>query len=152
MALLFPWLACTRQEDTKHRDVTQEASEESKLECASSACSHAGGVKVVVCTLLAERRSVGIEETSVTWMATFPPEDHIVASAAAAAAVLANVTAVEDRKAPPWHPTEEYAPQVLFDMISSRNAISVAGNWFSDCRTFSPSSTAISGGRSLVRT
>ena len=44
--LLLPWLiAYTKREGLIQRDAAQEASEEAKLERASSACRHAGGVK-----------------------------------------------------------------------------------------------------------
>ena len=63
MALLLPWLtAFTRVRDSRQRDTAQGASEE-KLERASSACRHAGEVKVAARTLLAEPRSPGNEDT-----------------------------------------------------------------------------------------
>ncbi|CAN0541723.1 unnamed protein product, partial [Laminaria digitata] len=49
-------------------------------------------------------------------------------SAAAVAAVLASATEVEDGNAPPWRPDDEYASEVLFDVISSRSALSGPGN------------------------
>ena len=60
IVLLLPWLvAFTRGGDSRQRDATQQASEEEKLERASSACSHAVGVKVAARKLLAEPRSTG---------------------------------------------------------------------------------------------
>ena len=44
-------------------DAAQEASEEEKLERASSACGHEGGIKVAARNLLAKPRSVGNDET-----------------------------------------------------------------------------------------
>ena len=67
-------------------------------------------------------------------------------SAEAAAAVLASATDVEDGYSPPWRPHDEYASKVLFDVISSRSALSGPGNDGSS--TWSPSSTLTSGGRS----
>ena len=58
IVLLLPSLmAFTGVGDCRQRDAAQEASEEKKLERASSACSHAGGVKVAACNLLIEPRS-----------------------------------------------------------------------------------------------
>ena len=51
-----------------------------------------------------------------------------MSAAAAAAAVLASDTEVEDGNAPPWRPGDEYAFEVLFDTISSRSALSGPGN------------------------
>lgn len=53
-------------------------------------------------------------------MAKFPPEDPTVVSAAAVAEVLASATTEEDGSAPPSCPNEEYAPQALFDITTSR--------------------------------
>ena len=47
IVLLLPWLmAFTREGDSRQWDAAQEASEEEKLERASSMCNHAGGVRV----------------------------------------------------------------------------------------------------------
>ena len=35
---------------------------------------------------------------------------------------------MEDGNAPPWRPDDEYASEVLFDVISSRSALSGPGN------------------------
>ena len=60
--LLRPWLmAFTRGGDSRPRDAVHKASEEAKLERASSACRHAGGVRVAARNLLAEPRSPGTE-------------------------------------------------------------------------------------------
>ena len=54
IVLLLPWvMAFTRGGDSRPRDAAHEASEEAKLERASSACRDAGGVKVVARNLLA---------------------------------------------------------------------------------------------------
>ena len=79
-------------------------------------------------SLLVESRSAGNEETWNTLVAKFPPEDHAAVSAAAAAAVPARATEVEDGNAPPWCPDDEYASEVLFDVINSRSSLSGAGN------------------------
>ncbi|CAN0518643.1 unnamed protein product, partial [Laminaria digitata] len=121
-------IAYTRRGDLRQRDAAQEASEEAKLERASSACRHAGGVKVPARNLLAEPRSAGNEETWNTLVAKFPPEDRAAVSAAAVTAVLASATEVEDGNAPPWRPDDEYASEMLFDVISSRSALSGPGN------------------------
>ena len=56
-------------------------------------------------------------------MAKFPPEDHVTGSVAAAAAVPASATDVEDGNALPWRRDDEYASEVLFDIISSGHAL-----------------------------
>lgn len=60
-------------------------------------------------------------------MVKFLPEDHSAVSAAATVAVLASATEIDDRSAPPWLPGEEYASQVLCNVISSRSALSGPG-------------------------
>ena len=61
IVLLLPWLlAFTRGRDSG-RDAALEASEEGKLQRASSVCRHAGGLKVAARNLLAEPRSEGKE-------------------------------------------------------------------------------------------
>ena len=81
-------------------------------------------------------------------MSKFPFEDHTAVSAATAAAVLASATEVEDGNTPPWRPDDEYASEVLFDVISSRSALSGPGNDGQPFPTCSPSSTPTSGGKS----
>ena len=129
IVLLLPSLmAFTGVGDCRQRDAAQEASEEKKLERASSACSQARGVKVAARNLLAEPRSAGSEETWNTLVTTFPSEDHAAVSAVAADAVLAGATEGEDGHAPPWPPDNEYAPEVLFNVTSSRGILSDLGN------------------------
>ena len=79
-------------------------------------------------TFLAEPRSAGDEETWSTLVAKFPSEDHAAISAVAAAAVLASATEAEDGNAPPWRPDNGYTSVGLFDIISSRSALSGPGN------------------------
>ena len=58
-------------------------------------------------------------------MVKFSSEDHAAVSAAAAAeAVLASATEGEDGNTPSWRPDDEYASEVLFDVISARSALS----------------------------
>ena len=47
--------------------------------------------------------------------------------------VLATATEVEDGHVPPWRPDNEYASEVLFDVLNSRYALSGPGN---DCQRF----------------
>ena len=64
IVFLLVWLMpFTRGGDSRQQHAAQEASEEERLERASLVCSHAGGVKLVACNLLAEPRSTGNEET-----------------------------------------------------------------------------------------
>ena len=101
---------------------------EEKLERASSACSHAGGVKVAARNLLAEPRSAGNEETWKTLVTKFPSEDHTAVSATTADAVLASATEGEDGNVPKWRRDDEYASEVLFDAITFRSTLSGPGN------------------------
>ena len=78
--------------------------------------------------LLAEPRSAGTEETRNAMLAKFTSEDHAAVSAEAAEAVLASATEREDGNARPGRPDDEYASEVLFDVISSRSALSDRGN------------------------
>ena len=59
---------------------------------------------------------------------------------AAAVAVLSSTTEVEDGNAPPWRPDDGYASDVLFDIISSRRALSGSG---SDGQRFSDQQSII---------
>ena len=141
-------MAFTRGGDSRQRDAAQEASEEEKLERASSLCSQAGGIKVAARNLLAEPRSVGNEETWNKMVAKFPSEDHAAVSAVAAEAVLASATEGEGGNAPPWRPDDEYASEVLLDVISSRTPSQAPETTVRDFLTCDPSSTPTSGGRS----
>ena len=97
IVVLLPWLtAFTGRRDSRPRDAAVEGLEEAKLERASSTCRHAGGVEVAARNLLAEPRSGGKEQTWNTLVCKFPSEDHAAVPAAAAAAVLASATEVED--------------------------------------------------------
>ena len=81
-------------------------------------------------------------------MAKFPSEDHAAVSASAAA-VLASATEAKDGKAPLWHPDNKCTSEVLFDVISSRSALSGPDNDGQRfARTCSPSSIPTSEGRS----
>ena len=61
-------------------------------------------------------------------VAVFPSEEHAAVSVVVAAAVLARATEAEDGNAPPWLPDDEYTSEVLFDVISSRSALSDPGS------------------------
>ena len=121
--LLLSWLmmAHTRRGDSRQRDATQEASEEAKLERASSECLHAGRVKVAASNLLAKPRSAGNEEAWNTLVTKF-----LAGDTAAAAAELASVTDVEEGNALPWRPDDEYASAALFE-ICENTALNLRG-------------------------
>ena len=75
IVLLLPWLmAFTRGRDSRPRDAALEASEEAKLERASSACRHAGGVKVAARNLLAEPRSEETRRRGTHWCPSSHPK------------------------------------------------------------------------------
>ena len=61
-------------------------------------------------------------------MAKLPSEHHAAAAETAADAVLVRATEAEDGSAPPWRPDNEYTSEVIFDVISSRSALSGPGN------------------------
>ena len=83
---------------------------------------------MVARNLLEEPRSAGNKETWNTLVAKFTPEHHAAVCAVAAAAALTSVIEVEDGNDPPWRPDNEYPSEVLFDVISSRSALSGPGN------------------------
>ena len=69
--------------------------------------------------LLAESGLAENDETWNTMVAKLPSEDHAAVSAAAVGALLASAT---DGNASSWRSDDEYASEVLFDVISSRSA------------------------------
>ena len=75
--------------------------------------------------LLTSPRSAGNEETWNPLVAKFPFKDH---AAAAAAALLTSATDGKQGNALSWRPDDEYASEVLFDVISSRSALPDPGN------------------------
>lgn len=102
IAFLLLWLtAYTKRGDKRLQDSTHEASDEAKLERAAPTCRRAGEVEVATRILPAEPCSEGNEETWATGGVDFSPQDHTVASAAVAAAVLASSDTVKDGRAPP---------------------------------------------------
>ena len=150
IVLLLGWLmAYTRLRDSRQQDAAHEASEEAKLERASSVCRHAGGVKVAARILLADILSAANEETWSTLLAKFPSEDNAAASAVAAAAVLASAPEAEDGNTLPWRPDNEYTSDVLFNVISLRSGLLGPGN--DGSHACSPLSLPTSEGSSWVR-
>lgn len=85
-----------------------------------SAYRQAGGVKVPEPTVMATPCAAGNRETWATPAANFPSEDHTAVVATPVNAVVKSATEIEDENALPWHPDDEYASKVLFDVISSR--------------------------------
>ena len=60
--------------------------------------------------------------------AKFPEEDHISVQEAAPAARAASVTDQGKGLAPSWRPEGEFIPQMAFEAIYSRSALSGAGS------------------------
>lgn len=89
----------------------------------SSTCRYAGGDTIAAPTRLAESRSAGNENTWATLVVKFPPENHTSVSMVVAA-MLASATELEEGSVIPWRADDEYASQVIFDMISTRSALS----------------------------
>ena len=58
----------------------------------------------------------------------FPEEDRNSVQAAAVAARVASVTEPEKGSGPTWRPEGEFNPQVAFEVINSRNALSGVGS------------------------
>ena len=121
-------MAFTRGRVSRQRDAAQEASEEEKLERASSPFSHAARVKFAAGNLLTGPRSAGNEDTWNRLVAKFPSEDHAAVSTTVADAVLASATEGKYINAPLWRPDDEYASEVPFDVISTHSALSCPGN------------------------
>ena len=78
--------------------------------------------------LLPEPRSEANEKTWNTLVAKFPSEDDATVSTAAAETVLRSATEGGYGNAPPWRAGDEYASEVLLDVINSRSALSGPGN------------------------
>ena len=75
VVLLFPRLtAYTRRGNSRQRDDAQEDSEEEKLAPASSACRHAGGVKVAAPNALTEPHTEDNQQIWAMLVAKFPSE------------------------------------------------------------------------------
>ena len=77
-------------------------------------------------SLLVEPLAPVIEETWEKVKANFPEEDPT--SEAAAAAVAASSSDPEEGSCPNWRPEKEFHPQVDFEVINSRSALSGAGS------------------------
>ena len=116
----------TRGGDSRRRDAALEASEEEKLERASSARSHAGRGQSGS-TKRFGRATINGKRGDVEH-AKFPSENHAAVSAAAAVAVLAGATEGEDGNASPWRPDDVPRRRTLFGIISYRSALSGPGN------------------------
>lgn len=97
-------------------------------------------------TLLAEPCLPGIVETWAILVVNFPRDDHTDASAALAIAELTRETGVDGRSAPPWQRNGEYPSLRLFDVISSRVALSALEMTRLVHLHSSPSSTRTPGG------
>ena len=87
-----------------------------------------GGVTVAARSLLAEPRAPGDEATRERVIDKFPDEDQTSGSEAATTTVVASTSDPEEGSGPKWLPDEEFDPQVAFEVINSRNALSGAGS------------------------
>ena len=92
-------MAYTTLQDTMQRNAAKEASEEAKLKRASSAYRHAGGVK----SGLGERSCFLVSVTC--------------------SCVHERYRGKGRKYPPPWRPDDWFAPQVLFDVISSQQRL-----------------------------
>ena len=129
ITLLLPWLmGYTRRVSARRSDVAHEATDEAKFKRASSACRHPGGVTVAVCSLLAEPRAPGSKATWERVIDEFPDEDQTSVSEVATATVAASASDPEEGSGPKWRRDEEFDPQVAYEVINSRNALSGAAS------------------------
>ena len=129
LTTILPWLVdYTEGAATRLPGPAPEETDPAKFERAASACRHQGGITVAARSLLAETRAPGNEATWTTVKAKFPGEDRNSVQAAAAAARAASVTESEEGSGPTWRPEGEFNPQVAFEVINSRNALSGAGS------------------------
>lgn len=69
----------------------------------------------------------GNENTWVTLVVKFPPENDTAVSVVVAA-MLASATELMEGSAISWRADDEFASRVIFDMISTRRALSGPGN------------------------
>ena len=79
-------------------------------------------------SLLTEPRAPGNEETWGRVKEKFPEENQACVSEAAAAAVAASSSDQEEGSGPNWRSEEEFDPQVVVEVINSRNALSGTGS------------------------
>ena len=99
IVLLPPWLmAFTRGGDARQRDPAQQPSARSTIGGKRGDVEHTDG--------------------------QVPSEDPVAVSTTAADAMLASATEEEMENAPPWHPDDEYASEVLFNVISPHSVLS----------------------------
>ena len=117
-----------RRASARRSDLAHEAADDAKFKRASSAYRHPGGVAVPARSLLAEPRAPGSEATWERVKDKFPDEDQTSVSEAATAAVEASASDPEEGSSPKWCSDEEFDPQVVFEVINSRNALSGAGS------------------------
>ena len=113
---------------TRLRGGARKATEAAKFKRAASACRRQGGIPVAARGLLAEPRTPGNESTRTILKANFTEEDINSVQEAAAAARVASVTKPEEGSGYMRRPEGEFNPQMVFEVINSRNAISGAGN------------------------
>ena len=129
LTLSLPWfMEYTRRTSTRQSGQAREETDADTFKTASSACRHRGGVTVAACSLLAEPRATGNEETWERVKAKFPEEDQTCVSEAAAAAVAASTSDLEEGSGPNCPPEEEFDPQVALEVINYRNALSGVGS------------------------
>ena len=129
LTTILPWLVdYTEGAATRLPGPAPEETDPAKFERAASACRHQGGITVAARGLLAEPRAPGNYATWTTVKAKFPAEDRNSVQAAAVAARVASVTEPEEGSGPTWRSEGEFNPQVAFEAINSRNALSGEGS------------------------
>ena len=129
LTTILPWLMeYTEGTATRLRGPARKATDVAKFERAASACRHQGGITVAARSHLAEPRAPGNEDTRTTKKAKFSDEERNSVHAAAAASRAASVIKPEEGSGPKWRPEGEFTPQVAFEVINSRNALSGAGS------------------------
>ena len=106
------------------RAAARKAKDAAKFESAASTCWHQGGITAASHGLLVEPHAPGSEAAWTTVKVKFPDEDRNSVQEAAAAARAATVTKPEEGSGPTWRPEREFSPQVAFEVINSRNALS----------------------------
>ena len=128
VTLFLPWLMeYTCRTSTRQSGQAREEMDADMFKRASSACRHREGVTAAARSLLAEPHAPGNEETWERVKAKFPEEDQTCVSEAAAAALAASSFDPEEGSGPNWRPEEEFDPQVVLEVINSRNALPGAG-------------------------
>ena len=129
LTTILPWLMeYAEGTATRLRGPAREATDAAKFKSAASACRHPGGITIAARGLLEGPRAPRNEVTWTIVKVKFPEDDQNSVQETATAARVASVTEPEEGRGPTWRPEGEFNPQVAFEVINSRSALSGSGS------------------------